>query len=372
MTDRTGIAFLVPYRFIPPVNGGHRAAFGFADFLGRERPLTCLSSHNNEKEALPFRLLTLFPDRFWKYFSPLVGRRLFYFLRKEKVETLILHQPFMGFFALPLRWLLGLQLIVFVQNLEYQRFRSLRKWWWPGMWLFEWMVYRSCDHLLFISPDDRPPAIRTFGLNPDRCRVTPYGTYYEAPPANRASVRQAVCRRHDIPENAFLLIFFGPQTYPPNLEAVQRIIDRINPRLLTEAGFSYRILICGGGLPERYDKLKSYRDQHVRYLGFVEDIDEYVLAADLMLNPITTGGGVKTKVIEALALGTPVISMASGAKGVDTTVCGEALQIVPDDDHRAFAERILSCYRSGRPPVPPDFFKTYHWRAAIHSALEIT
>ena len=35
---------VVPYRFIPPHNGGHKAAFGFCQFLHRERRLYCITT----------------------------------------------------------------------------------------------------------------------------------------------------------------------------------------------------------------------------------------------------------------------------------------------------------------------------------------
>ena len=364
-------AFLVPYRFVPPVNGGHKAAYGFADFTGRERPLLVLSSHNNDAARAPFRLLTLFADKPWKYISPVVFLRLYRTLRRESIKTLILHQHFMGLLAVPLKYLLGLRLMVYVQNIEYQRFRSLRKWWWPGMFVFEWLVYRLSDHLLFISPDDRPPAIRVFGLSPQRCSDVPYGTYLEAPPAGKAEARRRVGERHAIAPDDYLLIFFGPQSYQPNLEAVVRIVQRINPLLREKAGFSYRILICGGGLPAAYRKLEDYREMGIDYLGFVENIDEYVLAADAMLNPVTSGGGVKTKVIESLALGTPVISTGNGARGVDAAVCGDALRVVAEEDDAAFCEAILQIQAEGRVKTPASFYEKYHWSAAVRGVVDL-
>lgn len=369
--DPGEIVFVVPYRFVPPLNGGHRAAFGFATHLARERHLLCLSTDNNGVDA-PFPILRCFRDRITKYLDPVVGLRIRRILRRKKTRHLLLFQPFMGLLLWPFSRGLGLRLSVYVQNIEYQRFRTLGKWWWPLMYALEYWVYRRCDFLFFISPDDLQAGVRAFRLPAGRCACVPYGTLRtSAPSANeRQQARQAVIRRHGFSPEDFLIIFFGPQHYRPNLEAVERIAFRIHPELKARAPFRYRILICGGGLPEQYRKFEDLREEGIEYLGFVENIDQYVMAADVMINPVTTGGGVKTKIIEALALGTPVISSRTGAIGMDGEACGEALATVDDDDYGACARALIRMQAAPAFPIPASFFQTYFWGNAIAPALQ--
>ena len=69
-------ALVVPYKFAPPVNGGHKAAYGFAEFLSQELDFVCISSHNNANEDLPFSLIKCFKDKIFKYISPFVAWKI--------------------------------------------------------------------------------------------------------------------------------------------------------------------------------------------------------------------------------------------------------------------------------------------------------
>ncbi len=370
MSDQVAkIAVLIPYYFVPPQNGGHHAAFGFCEALAQEREIVVISTTNNNADPIPFRLEKLFADRFFKYFSPLVAWRLWRFLQKEHIKTCIIQQPFIGLIALPVCRLLGIRFIIYAHNIEFQRFKSTGKWWWRLLYFIEWFIYRAANHLFFISPDDFAEAIPVFRLKPDRCTVIPYGTRLPAAPTDRGEARQMVISRHNIPREVFLILFFGSQSYRPNLEAVEYIVYRINPVLLQKAAFQYRILICGGGLPEAFNRLAEFKSQNVDYLGFVEDIHPYIKAADMVVNPINTGGGVKTKIIEAIALGTTVVSTRTGAKGVDAKACGEKLQIIEDFDYQGFADKILDLQQQSYQPTPALFYQTYAWKNAIRAAI---
>lgn len=358
---KTGI--VIPYRFVPPRNGGHHAAFGFCEALAKKQEVVVISTTNNATDEVPFRLVKLFADRFFKYFSPVVAWRLWQFFRREGIRSCIIQQPFFGLVALPVcRWL-KIEFVVYSHNIEFQRFKTIGKWWWRLLYPLERLMYRNADRMLFISPDDREAAIPIFGLSPKKCAVVPYGTRLREIPTDRSKARQEVISAHRLNSGEYILLFFGPQSYRPNLEAVERIVYQINPLLQQRANFPYRILICGGGLPPHLNELKSF--QNVEYLGFVENIERYIKAADMVLNPITTGGGVKTKIIEAIALGTTVLSSATGAKGIDTSVFGSKLLTVPDENSEAFVQTILEFQAQAFEPTPASFYEMYNWDEVI-------
>jgi len=50
--------------------------------------------------------------------------------------------------------------------------------------------------------------------------------------------------------------------------------------------------------------------------GFVEDLPEYIAAADIAVVPLLGGGGTKIKVLEYMACGKAVISTQRGAEGL--------------------------------------------------------
>jgi glycosyltransferase involved in cell wall biosynthesis len=361
-------AVVVPYHFVPPVNGGHKAAYGLCQFLSEKRRVIAYSTRDNQPESAPFELRRLLPASISKYFSPLAARSIYRSFKKEQVTLCITHQPFIALLMLPVCRLRGIPLHIYAQNLEYARFKTMGKKWWPLIFMIEWFTFRMADHLYFISPDEVAPGRRAFGLSAERCSILPYGTPHQAPPADTKVARQQVRAQHGFSEEEFLIIFFGPQTYQPNLEAVELIIQHINPLLREQVDFRYRFIICGGGLPAHYQQLEAYPE--VSYLGFVQDIEAYVKASDMMINPVNSGGGVKTKLIEAIALSKTVVSSRTGALGVIPEACGPKLRIVEDEDYRAYCDEIIRLQASPTLPTPASFYEQYYWGNIVEGVSE--
>lgn len=102
----------------------------------------------------------------------------------------------------------------------------------------------------------------------------------------------------------------------------------------------------------------------------MEDIDLYFKAADLFLNPVQSGGGVKTKMIESIALGTTVLSTETGAAGIDKKICADKLLTVADNDWNSFTNIILDHYNTNA-PTPEAYYQTYFWGNIIRKIIPI-
>ena len=318
----------------------HKAAFGLCRFLAERTRLTAISTPDNTDDAAPFQLKGLLSSGVARYVLPGGAMRISRYFKENGVDHCIAFQPFI---ALLLYWPCKRQevkLSIYIQNLEYQRFRSMGKAWWPLVFAAEWLAFRLAHHLYFISPDEVRPGQQAFGLLPEKCSVLPYGTPHPRQPEQQPA-RVSIRQKHGYGE------------------------EHIEPAFRQIADFPYRFLICGGGLPAQHDQLRAYRN--VEYLGYVEDIEAYVQAADLMVNPVNSGGGVKTKLVEAIALGTTVVSSYTGALGVLPQACGPKLRRVADEDYPAFAETLLRCFREGRVPTPTTFYETYYWGNIVQS-----
>jgi len=371
-TSSSKLAILAPYPFSPPRSGGHRAVFAYVKYLAQAWPGTfCITTAGNE--SLPgVNGVELFDDKKRKYVDPRVGWRVRRFLQTNNIQFLVLQHHYFGLLLWPFLWGLPVRVLVISHNLEYQRWRSLGKWWWPLMWLSERFVYRWAAAVAFISVQEQAAAPHLFGLDPKKCLAIPYPVDQQESPHPTVSMakRQAVVQRHGWKMEDKLLLFFGPQNYGPNLEAVIAIVTKINPLLRQRAHFTYHILICGGGLPATYQDFSNRQSEGIHYLGFVPDIETYVAACDLVLNPIQSGGGVKTKLVEAVAYGKTVISYATGALGVSAAVYGEKLVQVPDGDVAAFAEAIIQVLPRGNHPTPASFFDTHYGPHAVSAVVD--
>ncbi len=132
-----------------------------------------------------------------------------------------------------------------------------------------------------------------------------------------------ICKTHAIQETEKLLLFNGTLGYKPNLDALDTILEKINPLLLDATGFAYKIIICGNKLPSSYAGLVDYQEKNIVYAGFVDDINLYFKGCDIFINPVIDGGGIKTKIVEALGYDLSVISTKSGAIGIPEEVTAE-------------------------------------------------
>jgi glycosyltransferase involved in cell wall biosynthesis len=242
--------------------------------------------------------------------------------------------------------------------------------WWPVLKWYERLVLRSADVVFCISEDDQKIMIAKLGLNVTKCILVPYGITQNRIPTDKILSKQQVAFTHQLDPNSLLLFFNGLLSYQPNIDALHTILDYINPILL-KTTLKYRILISGKNLPDFFDNLKKWNNEGINYIGFVEDIDHYTKAADILLNPVNSGGGVKTKMIEAIGLNTNVVATETGATGIDLSVCGDKLKIVPDLSWEHFAEAILSFSKNPRVDTPSAFYSTYNWKEIIKRTIPL-
>ena len=81
------------------------------------------------------------------------------------------------------------------------------------------------------------------------------------------------------------------------------------------------------------------RHPAAHFTGYVPDIRPVVARSWASVVPLRAGGGTRLKILESMALGTPVVSTSKGAEGLDVTD-GENILIADD---AAASPRRSSC-----------------------------
>jgi glycosyltransferase involved in cell wall biosynthesis len=289
-------------------------------------------------------------------------------IRQKQIEIVICEHPYFAWLAFGLREKTGVKVVIHTHNIEYQRFRSIRKWWWPILKGYEKRSFKKADGLLFISPEDKQFAISNWKISPAKCIDLPYGINDKTHP-DKVFSRQHLRWNYGITENEKILLFAGLLNYKPNADALAIILDKINPVLMASEHFKYRIIVCGKDLSPELNELKAYGTNNVTYAGFVNDISTMYKGADVFLNPVMSGGGVKTKVLEAIAADTTVVSTETGAKGIDKTACGDKLVTVADNDWEAFANAIIAQAGTGA-KTPVAFYEEYNWEKIVSRLMQ--
>lgn len=363
------LAILAPYPFVPAKSGGQKAVSAYVRYLSADWPTVCLCSEGN-KDLPEVELLPLFPHHPSKYLNPLVGWRIRRTLMQRGVRYLGIQHHYHGLLLSLFLIGTGIKTFIFSHNIEFERWRSIGKWWWPLMRLTERWVYKWAEAVFFISYHDQLRAPGLFGLPAAKCLYAPYPIDQSKAPTSANSIREKIVERHGFDPTDRMLLFFGPQSYAPNLQAVEDIVFKIHPVLQASAEFRYQILICGGGLPASYNRFLDKKEEGIHYLGFVEDIEEYVLAADLILNPVNVGGGVKTKLVEAIALGKTVVSSETGGLGVRPEKFGDKLIQISDTHWEAHAQAIITATEDQKKETPTSFYEEHYGSNATKVVID--
>lgn len=296
-------------------------------------------------------------------------------IQQTQAEWLFFDQPWFGWIMWALKLFTAKKIFIRSNNIEYLRFKSMGKWFWQMLYVYEKWTYRTADLVVFVTESERQKAIYEFDLKPERTLLTPYGVEIEGQTSETGSFisqtpnskNQVSALRSELGVAAHekMILFFSTLSYYPNYEAAGFIADHIYPLLKQKTGFEFKIVLCGKGLPDEI-KSKMADKPEIIYLGFVDDIGLYIDAADIMINPILSGGGVKTKAIDTLARNQRVLSTRNGADGIDPGICADNLVIVEDNNWPAFADAVVEW--SGRDKnIPQAFYKMYGWPGIIEN-----
>lgn len=117
--------------------------------------------------------------------------------------------------------------------------------------------------------------------------------------------------QHDYDHNKTLL-FTGNMDYAPNIDAVQYFVKDIFPLILNE--FPDTKFIIAGQRP--VEKVQALAAKNILVTGFVPNLAEAYNSASVVVAPLRFGAGTQNKVLEAMAMGIPVVCSNIGFKGL--------------------------------------------------------
>ena len=128
------------------------------------------------------------------------------------------------------------------------------------------------------------------------------------------------------------IVFTGAINYRPNTDGVAYCIREVMP-ILRRIRPSVRFVVVGQGAP---DWLIRMAGPNVEFTGAVDDVRPYLSRAAVVIAPLRAGSGTRLKILEALAVGKPVVSTRVGREGL-AVADGEHLIVA--DDPVSFAQQ---------------------------------
>jgi glycosyltransferase involved in cell wall biosynthesis len=218
-------------------------------------------------------------------------------------------------------------------------------------WTEARLAYRA-DHLLFASCRDR----EALSLGGDqRVSVVPNGVNldYWSRRTPRLGNRT--------------LVFTGALHYRPNHDAALVLIEQILPRL--KGRFPDLDLLVVGRDPS--EELSQAATRHgATVTGFVEDMRPYLERGSIFVAPLRFGMGVQNKLLEALAMGLPVVTTPLAADGLRTETGGHAPVELADDVDAfvgSIADRLSRCGEGAAPHIDGRRYveENFSWASAL-------
>jgi glycosyltransferase involved in cell wall biosynthesis len=185
---------------------------------------------------------------------------------------------------------------------------------------FEATIVRRVQAVIVFTEHDKK-ALEKFTM-PTPIVAIPPGTLIPEHPSNPATSFPAS------------LLFFGSFIHPPNVDAALRLVQRIFP--LVQGHYpELKLFVVGDQPPSELMKMASAQ---VVVTGRVPDLRPYLERTTLFVAPLRLGGGIRIKVLEALAAGKAVVASRLAAEGLDVQ---DGRDIALADTDEEFADRIV-------------------------------
>jgi len=131
------------------------------------------------------------------------------------------------------------------------------------------------------------------------------------------------------------LIFSGALTYGANWEAMQFFLTQVFPLVKAQRPDT-TLRITGHTDGTSQERLPQ--QPGVIFTGYLEDVRPAIAQSWISVVPLRRGGGTRLKILEAMALGTPVVATAKGAEGIEARP-GQDLLVA--DDPASFAQAVV-------------------------------
>ncbi len=191
---------------------------------------------------------------------------------------------------------------------DWRRWRSYQRRVWNRFDVLQVFTARDAAALASLAPDLA-----------DRVRVNPFAI--ELPVAA------------DVVEQPGTLTFVGNYTHPPNVDGALWLGRDILPRI-TRAYPAARLALAGPYAPP---EVRDLEGPHIQFVGAVRDLEGLLRRSSVVVAPVRMGGGMRMKVLHAMAVGRPVVTTPRGAEGLGLGSAGPPLEIADDADGLAHA-----------------------------------
>jgi len=137
------------------------------------------------------------------------------------------------------------------------------------------------------------------------------------------------------------LIYTGEIGWHPNTDAVIYFAREIFP-LIKKKVADASFYVVGNNPSSEVLKLAE-KDKSIIVTGFVEDIRSYIAQSEVFVVPLRIGSGTRLKILEAMAMGKPVVSTSIGCEGIGVS---HGKNIIVADGPEEFTDKVIELFNN--------------------------
>ncbi len=211
---------------------------------------------------------------------------------------------------------------------------GLQKWLlrrdWQLLKKYEGQICREFGAVLAVSEEDKTALIEAMDGEGQRTEPNPHITVI--PIAVDTDEVPMVARRQE----ADHILHIGTMYWPPNIDGILWFIREVYP-FIRERHPAVTFDVVGARPPQEIADLAK-DGTGINVTGYVADPTPYLEQAGVMVVPLRAGGGMRVKILNALAQGLPIVSTSLGCEGIAVT---HGQNILIADTPHDFAEAVL-------------------------------
>lgn len=168
-----------------------------------------------------------------------------------------------------------------------------------GLRTYEFDMYAQADKVLTLTPQGKDELL---AIRPDLdIDIVPHGVdvdhfFYSDPVEGSQSI-----------------VFVGNYLHYPNVDAALYFHREIWPKAKSRIP-GLKFVIVGQAPPTEIKELAQ--DDSITVTGRVDDVTPYIREGQIFICPVRLGGGFRGKILEAMAVGRPIVSTSLGAEGI--------------------------------------------------------
>lgn len=182
------------------------------------------------------------------------------------------------------------------------------------------------DAITVFTPQDKQ-VIENYGINIP-VQILPVGLNLEK-------------YKPDYTQIEFPSIFFlGSLDWLPNREGMEWFLNSFFKEL-TDGDLNVKLYVAGSDIPESFDDYEVMGKIFIQ--GEVDDALEYVNSKAIMIAPLLSGGGMRVKIVEGMAMEKCIISTSLGAEGISYE---DGKNIIIANNREEFYQAIKLCIKN--------------------------